>query len=149
MQRSRLLGYLVSLGAAICYAATGVLTRKGLIEYAPPLVGLTISLVVGTLAFAITEVHTPWSALASKRRGLYYFLLAGVAGALGLVANYFALSVAPVVLVSPIVSINPLISITWVWLFMQRSERVTIRVLVGALLVLAGVVLITVGRNTT
>jgi len=149
MRRGRLLGYLVSLGAAICYAGTSVLTRKGLIEYAPPLVGLTISLVVGTLAFAITEARTPWSALASKRRGLYYFLLAGVAGALGLIANYFALSVAPVVLVSPITSINPLISITCVWLFMQRSEKVTLRVLVGALLVLAGVALITVGRNAT
>jgi len=147
MRQARLLGYLASLGAAICYAATNVLTRKGLMDYAPPLVGLTISLVVGTLAFAITEVHTPWGALASKRRGLYYFVLAGLAGALGLVANYFALSVAPVVLVSPIVSINPLISIAWVWLFMQRSERVTRRVVFGALLVLAGVVLITLGRN--
>ena len=61
---------------------------------------------------------------------------------------FLAISNAPVVVVAPILAMNPLTAILFSQIFLRGMERITWRVLIGALLVVAGVIIITLGQNT-
>jgi drug/metabolite transporter (DMT)-like permease len=50
-----------------------------------------------------------------------------------------------VVVVSPIASVNPLMAIALAHLFLKRMERITPRIIAGAVLVVAGVTAIAIG----
>ena len=60
---------------------------------------------------------------------------------------YLALNEAPVVLVVPLAGTHPLVSIVLTHLFLQRLEKVTLRTIMGALMVVAGVALIAIGSD--
>ena len=51
------------------------------------------------------------------------------------------------VLVAPVAGAHPLVAIVLTHIFLQRLERVTVRTVLGALLVLGGIVLIALGTD--
>ena len=55
-----------------------------------------------------------------------------------------ALSRGPVVVLSPVVSTNPLFTLLFASIFLRGVERITPRVVAGALLVVGGVVVLSV-----
>ena len=142
------LGYLSSLGAAICYGSVAVVGRKIVTDFAPPMVATSFSMMFGTAVVA-TMFHGRLVAdLATAPRRAWLFAgLAGCTSAWGVSFWYLALNEAPVVLVAPLTGISPLVAIVLTYLFLQRLERVTWRTLSGALLVVGGVVLVTVGNR--
>ena len=124
---------------------SAVLIRKGVAELAPPLVGAALSLLSGTLVLATIGLRNSHSNLRQNKRAVGLLLLAGVSAALGIAANFFALSIAPVVMVAPIANTHPLFALLLSHLFLQRLERITLRVVLATLLVVGGVILITIG----
>ena len=60
---------------------------------------------------------------------------------------YLAFNEAPVVLVAPAAGTYPLVAILLSYIFLQRLERVTWRIVLGAVLVVGGVALIATGTN--
>ena len=72
--------------------------------------------------------------------------LAGVAGSMGVTMGFIALSYASVATVTPIVGTNALVSVLLAHLFLQRLERVTLRLWLGATLVVAGIALISISN---
>ena len=60
---------------------------------------------------------------------------------------FLALDRAPVVLVAPLTGTYPLVSILLAYIFLKRMERLSWRTLLGAMLVVAGVALIAIGRQ--
>ena len=74
-------------------------------------------------------------------------LLSGIASASGIIASFFALNIAPVVVVSPVRSINPLFALLLSYIFISRLEKITVKLIIGCILVVTGVILITVGRS--
>jgi len=81
----------------------------------------------------------------APRKAFLLMALAGLAASAGVTFNFLALSRAPVVIVAPVSSITPLVSLALAHIFLQRLERVTMRIWLGAALVVAGVVTIAVG----
>ena len=59
---------------------------------------------------------------------------------------YTALARAPVILASPIVATYPLIAMILAHIFLQRLERVTLRMVLGAILVAVGFSFVVLGR---
>ena len=140
------LGYLSALVAAIAYGVTQVLSKKLVTDFANPLVTATFTVLFGMLIFALfVGKQMPGEVRAAPRRSLLFIVLAGITSTAGLALMYAALTQAPVVVVSPIASINPLMAIVLAHLFLQRMERVTPRIVIGAVLVMLGVIAITVG----
>jgi drug/metabolite transporter (DMT)-like permease len=113
-----------------------------------PLVTSAFSLMFGVLFLYLLLFPTLHRQMRQRnsRRGVVLFAGAGVAGAVGVTAMYAGLKWAPVVVVSPVTAIHPLFAIGLTHLFLQRWERVTWRILVGALLVVGGVVMITLSQ---
>jgi len=142
-------GYLFALGAGASYGLAQVLTRQGVTEYTTPLAGVTVSLFFGMVGMTFLIAKDLRTAFSSRSfsRGLLLFTLAGLAGSGGVLINYIALSVAPVVVVSPVLGVNPLVTLVMAALFLRGLERVTRRLMIGSGLVVIGVVCISLATT--
>lgn len=81
--------------------------------------------------------------LRAPRRAYAYFVGCGLLSALSLFALFEALDRGRVVIVDPLSSPTSLFAILFTFLFLREFETVTRRLVVGAVLVVTGVVLIT------
>jgi len=150
------LGYLMALGAGASYGATNVMAKQTLEVFDSPLVITMLSMLVGMLVLApLVGASTAQSGVhREKGQGfsknlwsLRWVALAGVASGIAVISLYFAVQRADVVVISPIVSSSPLITLFLAHVFLTRLERVTKRLLFGALLTVGGVVLVVIGSQ--
>ena len=145
-RRDTIIGRSFAIGAALAYGATAVLVRQGVANLAPPLVGATVALLSGTLLLTLIGMRSPESNLRQKKRSVVLFVMAGVIAGLGIIASFFALSMAPVVIVSPLQNTSPLFALIWSHFFLGQLEKITLRVVLGTILVVVGIALISIGR---
>jgi DME family drug/metabolite transporter len=157
IDRSMIAGYLYGIATAACWATSPIFIRKGLVGLPSPLWGVTIGLAVAAVGFALwlwLKRTQPGPRGASRWRGLdriiklaiWFQVLAGLASGLGSVARTVAIDLAPVVVVVPLVQTASLWTIVFAWLLLGRQvERVTPKLIFGAVLVVAGAFLVIVG----
>jgi drug/metabolite transporter (DMT)-like permease len=144
------LGYLFALGAAAAYGTSGVLIKAGLNASGSPFTAITIAtvtglLVLGPLAFGSWRGQgLGWR---PGPRALLFILASGLCAITGFSANTLALSVLPVTVVAPISSTFPLVTVLLVLIFLRRSEVITWRTMLGAALIVAGVILVALNRR--
>ena len=150
------LGYLMALGAGASYGATNVMAKQTLEVFDSPLVITMLSMLVGMLVLApLVGASTARSGVhREKGQGfsknlwsLRWVALAGIASGIAVISLYFAVQRADVVVISPIVSSSPLVTLFLAHVFLTRLERVTKRLLFGALLTVGGVVLVVIGNQ--
>jgi drug/metabolite transporter (DMT)-like permease len=146
MRRAPSLGYAFPLAAAMLYGIAQVLVKWGVSELAPPLIGATIGLFFGTLAFSVVNIRQLNLGLMTRKWGAGLFILSGVLAAMGVILQYMALTMTPVIVVSPITSTSPFLTLIFIHLFLQRLEKITPRLVVGVILVVLGVTTISVGQ---
>jgi drug/metabolite transporter (DMT)-like permease len=139
-----LLGICFGFGAALAYGSSQVLARHTVSELAAPLVGSSLALFWGTLGFFLLTFRGLRGPNANFRLGAFYFGLAGIFSSMGVTGLFLALERAQVVIVSPVVSTNPLFTLVLAAIFLRDVERLTLRVIVGAMLVVGGVVVLSV-----
>lgn len=149
MDKKLVLGYGFSAATAVCYGITSLLAKVGVSGLASPMVGTTISLFAGmtilcSLGFRNAGVPQN-NSKHSKKWGLLHFVLAGVASFIGVYTHYYALSLAPMVLISPLVSTNPLVTVFLAFFFLRGLEKVTARVITASILIILGGILIILG----
>ena len=142
-----LLGSLAALGSSLAYGGNSVLAKWLVDDYTTPLVLSTFTLLFGTAVMLAAMPKELPRSLRLTSKCLTAIFLTGAASAGGAMAFYFALGRADVVIVAPIASINPLVTLILAHLYLQRLERVTARVVAGAVLVVLGVVLVIGGRD--
>ena len=145
-RRDIIIGRVLAVGAALAAGTTAVLIRQGVADLAPPVVGAAISLLSGTLVLGVIEVGSANMSLRREKRSVGFLLLAGVAAGIAIMANYSALSIAPVVIVTPVANTSPLFVLLWAHLFLGKLERITPRIVFGTILVVVGVILIAICR---
>ena len=165
-----MLGVLLALCAAASWGTDAVLARQGL-RRMPPAFGTLVSLcasVVGAVVVAL--LFDREHLLGYPPAAFAWFALIGLVNFLGgRQCNYeavkrlgaaratpifaasplvsIALSLLPVVVVTPISSAFPLFTVVLVRLFLRGHETVNRRTVLGALCVVAGVILVTLTRN--
>jgi drug/metabolite transporter (DMT)-like permease len=144
-QRPVVMGMISSGLAAVCYGSSQFLARKLVTEQAPPFVVATYALLAGMVVLSVVTHRGIIKDRRAPRRAFLMMALAGLATTAGVTFNLLALSRAPVVIVAPVSSITPLVSLALAHIFLQRLERVTPRIWLGAALVVAGVATIAVG----
>lgn len=142
LRRTTLIGVILAFGAAISYGSSQVLTRQGVSDLAPPLVGSFIALFWGTFGFLLISVRSLRNVTGDLRRGWTYFAAAGVFSAAGVMLMFQALSRGEVVIISPVLATNPLFTLVLAAIFLRGVERITPPIVVGAVLVVVGVVVL-------
>lgn len=135
-------GYGFSLTTALCWGITAVLAKWGVTHLAPPLAGATIALLSGTILLTLAGGWKQSDNSLKGKKGTVFFALGGMTAAAGVIGQYYALSFSPVTIVSPFVNSSPLLVLILVRLFLGRLERITPRLVAGALLIVAGGILI-------
>jgi len=148
IQKVRLLYILYPLLASFLAGLSQVLRKFGLGSVPHPLLAAAVT---ATSSFAVA-VLALW--LSGKRKEtlrlnkecLPFFISAGVVVSLGMVSIYFALDLGKVTVVTPISSTGPLFALTLSALFLRDVEQVTVQVVLGACLIIAGVLLITMWK---
>lgn len=139
------MGLLSALGGAIGYGASHALARH-VTASTPAPVTATYALFFGVLAMLALSLRRLPADLRAGRGALARMAAAGVCSSFGVFFMYTALARAPVVLVSPLVALYPLMAMGLTHAFLQRLDRITVRMVIGGALAALGVALVVVGR---
>lgn len=138
------------LGAAVAFGTGSVIRRFAFTSTnITPLQGAALNETAGLVGIlAFLAIQNPGleefrGALAAPRKAYAFFAGSAFMNAFALLALFEALSRGPVVVVDPLSSPTSLFAILFTFIFLRQIERVTRRLLLGALLVITGVVLIT------
>jgi uncharacterized membrane protein len=81
--------------------------------------------------------------LHMERRSFLYFLAAGLSATSAQILNFVALGGGQVSSIIPLLNTTPLFIVVFSRLFLRGVEKVTSRIIIGAILMVTGVVLIT------
>jgi drug/metabolite transporter, DME family len=128
---------------ALFFAADNVVRKAALRDLPSPLVGLTIA--IATSLLLALAAHVALSPPGKRRlldAGTPYFAAAGVLQAAALLAVYAALSMGMVAVVVPLYTSSPLFVLPLSALCLRGVERITPRIVTGAVAVVLGVVLV-------
>jgi len=141
-----ILGFVFSFMAALLWGTNHVLITFGVSNLTIPLVGATFSTLPGAIMLCAISGRDFSPIFKKEKKAVFLIMIAGVAASVGLGSQFIAFSFAPVIIVSPISCTYPIITVVLAHIFLKSTERVTSRVVIGALCVIAGVTLITLGR---
>ena len=141
-RQRELTGLTFALAAAVCYASTSVLARHLVTQFTEPLIVSFLAALVGIMVMGVYSSKGIRNDRHAPKRAFMLMALAGAAASFGITSNFFALSHAPVATVAPILAISPLISMLLSHVFLQRLERVTLRLWIGAMFIVAGISLV-------
>ncbi len=140
------IGLLCAVAGAAAYGTGHVIARHVVTRAAPAPVTATYTLFFGMLFLLVISLPHLNRDLRAPRWALVMMTLAGVCSSFGIFLMYTALARAPVMLASPIVASYPLIAMTFTHIFLQRLERVTLRMVLGAILVVVGMTFVVLGQ---
>lgn len=142
------LGYCCAIAAAIAYGASQTIGKHVTTNYAPPLTATAFSLFFGFVYVSIMfHRHIAIDIPASRKAGIFWFAISGIASASGVALMYFAINSAPLVVVSPVFAISPLITLTLAHIFLKKLEKITRRTVAGTSLVVLGIIIIAISRT--
>ena len=140
------IGYACGLASGVFYGAWSVIAKHSLSGHdIPPLAFATLAFLFGTAMFMPLVGRTLPRTVISAPRSALYFLLSGVGSGCAIIFMAFALERGEVVVISPVVSASPLITLVLVWVLLRQMERITLPLVIGALLVVGGVALVAIG----
>ena len=146
--RRYLMGCLIALGAGLCLGGSSVMGKQALEIYGSPLALATLSMIVAMIllvpAVGFATARNP-DLRACDWKSLGLVAVSGLSTAMSLVAQFFAVQRADVVVVAPILATFPLWTLLLAHLFIARLEQITLRLTIGALLAVAGVVAVALG----
>ncbi|MEC7835520.1 MAG: EamA family transporter [Chloroflexota bacterium] len=144
----RYYGFAFAVCAAFLYALSALVGKKITDDFSSPMVASAFSILFGLVATGSVFFGTV-NEEARNLAGRSWVLigLSGCASALGVTGWYLALNITPVVVVAPIVAVYPLVTIAIASLFLRGIEKVTRQTVIGAVIVVTGVLLIGLGTQ--
>jgi len=135
----------LALLSGLLFGFSQFLTRVGVEQTTIPITGVLISYsfaIIGFLSYFGVQGSKGELSISAVRKGLGGFALSGLFIALAQVCSYTALTYTQVTVVSPVLGSQGLFTILFSYFIIKRLEVFTSRVLSGALLVVAGIVLL-------
>jgi drug/metabolite transporter, DME family len=148
LDRRLLWGAALAVLSAMFYGASQVIAKKGMKDYdVPPILFTSMGLFFGGWVMMLVSARSMPKHVRAPLRYFGFIVAAGVTsgGAVALLVS--ALSKAPVAVVTPVASLNPIFTLTMAHLFLQRLERVTLRVVLGTAMALSGVLMVILGST--
>ena len=140
----RFLDIAFPLGAALFSAISQNLRKQGLNILPDPFIATatvtTVSLLILIIFILVTNrTHL----LVMDRHSSVFFVVAAFIAVSSQVLNFVALAQVDVSVIIPLLNTTPLFTVFFTSMFLRKVERVTPRIIIGALLMVTGVVTIT------
>jgi len=142
--RWRMIDALFPISAALISAISQTLRKQALAIIPDPIVAVamvtTVSLIL-LIGFVLVTRRT--HQLRMERDGFLFFFCAAIIAALAQVANFIAIGRGQLSVIIPLLNTAPLFTVFFSAVFLRKIETVNSRIVVGAVLMVGGVVLIT------
>lgn len=140
----RLIDTIFPISAALISAISQSLRKQALKIIPDPFVAVAIVTTVSfilLIGFVLATKRT--RQLRMERNGFLFFLCAALIAVSAQVANFIALGRGDLSVIIPLLNTTPLFSVTFSALFLRNLETVNGRIILGAMLMVAGVIMIT------
>ncbi len=140
--RRKSLGY-PFLGAFL-FGLVPVLRKAGMNHIPSPIFGMAASSLAGVVTLlAVAKLFPVGQRFNTEKRGLALYGIAGMLLATAVYLYFVALNKGTVSVLAPLLFTYPLFIIVISYLTIRKLERLTFRLVVGAILIVAGAVIIT------
>jgi drug/metabolite transporter (DMT)-like permease len=140
----RLIDAIFPVAAALISAVSQSLRKQALRVIPDPFIAVamvtTVSLIL-LLGFLFFTKRT--EQLRMERSGFRFFLCAALIATLAQVANFIALARGDLSVIIPLLNTTPLFTVVFSAIFLRAVETINARIVLGAVLMVGGVVLIT------
>lgn len=126
-----------------------VVTRKmGLNILDSPIFGVTVGFVTSMVIYALVCLGSKKlrSSITITKQDLPYFLGAGISLTAAWLTMFYALAHGDAIIVTPLANLHPIFVLVLSYFFLGKVEKITRGILLGAGVVVAGVLLITAGQ---
>ena len=153
MRLNILLQSLAGLGTALCFSSSSIFIRYGLETIPSPLIGVTIGMVFCTFAYGLillvrfrkqTEEEKK---ISYSKQGILLLLFGGIFLGFGTLCRWIAIDLAPIAIVIGLSGLTvPVVLMLSPILMGRNLENVTVRIWIGAGLVIIDASLITFSR---
>jgi uncharacterized membrane protein len=136
------------IAASALAGATQVVRKFGMAAVPHPFLAAAVT---ATSSFVVS-ILTLWYVEKSQetwkmnRQCFWWFLAAGVTISLGMTCIYYALDLGKVSVVIPISSTGPFFSLILAAMFLRDVEKVTLKIVISAAMIVCGVVLLTLWK---
>ena len=122
--KAGVLGQLAVMGAAACYALSGVLTRR--VAHVPPLVNAATVLITATVYMVPLAllVDRPWQAMPGGEALLALGFLGLVPTGLAYLLRFQIITAVGATFMSQVSYLVPLFAVFWAWLFLSEVPSV-------------------------
>lgn len=132
------------LGAALVSAVSQTLRKQGLnISPDPFVAAATVTSVTLTLLMIFLFATKRTGQLRMGRGSFLFFFIAALVALSAQISNFIALGQADVSVIIPLLNTTPLFTVLFSSLFLRRMETISPRIILGAALMVAGVITIT------
>src|SRR5262245_9958521 len=132
---------------AMAFAVSANLRKAGLdVVNIPILAAATTASTAALFSLGLLKFQEVREVFKLPRRSAGWLITAAFINTAAMLSVFYALSFGKVVIVEPLVSLNPVLTLLLTAIFLRDLEALSLRVIIGALLTVAGTVLVvTVG----
>lgn len=142
----RWIGFAAAIISAFGYGAGAIASKHVVTHMTGPITATAFSLLFGAiLVFGLFYRDLKSDLKTAPRKAWIPVSLAGISASIGVTFWFLSMVKLPLVVSAPLVGAYPLVSIILAWLFIRRLDRVTWRTIAGAIVVIAGITLVTTG----
>jgi drug/metabolite transporter (DMT)-like permease len=143
----RIKDFMYPMLAAMAFGISTNLRKAGLTALPQPLLGAAVTLGTAFLVLlVIVGIRGGRRALKWHRQGGRWLFAGALVNTGALLSFFAALNVGQVVRVEPLVACNPLLSLLWTAIFLRSIEPLSGRIVCGALVTVAGTVLVVTAK---
>jgi len=137
-------GILTALGAGFSWGILPTLIKIGLREIGSPLLANFVAYAVVTVVFCFLLLRRSnrEKLLSLNRAPLVLFIITGILTSLTQIIRYYTLSYIPVTVATPLFATHAFFVLPLSFLFIRRQETFNWKVIIGAIMSVAGVFLI-------
>jgi len=138
-------GLIVPILGSLAIAFSQIVRKEGLNIYNQPLLGVAVGYSTSLIVYLLLLFFSD-GARASRfsRKDLQMFWKPGVGIAAGWLLSFLALSQEMVSIVAPILQTELLFILFFAYIFLRKQEKFSFKLIASALLIVAGVILISI-----
>jgi uncharacterized membrane protein len=143
----RKLDVIYPLVGAMAFGASAILRKAGLDYVGIPVMAAAVTAgSAAVFSFMLLQIQGGKVAVKLTRTSAVWLFSAGLINTAAMLSVFYALSHGKVVIVEPLVSSNPVLTLLFTAIFLRDLEAVNLRVIIGALLTVAGTILVVTAK---
>jgi len=138
-------GFIIPILGSLAIALSQIVRKEGLNIYNQPLLGVAMGYTTALIVYLLLLFFSNGTrASRFSRKDLQMFWKPGVGIAAGWLLSFLALSQEMVSIVAPILQTELLFILLFTYIFLRKFEKFSFKVIASALLIVAGVILISI-----